>query len=226
MSKNDLSQIGEPLLVPVALCGTSSAVKDRWASVVRRAIKTGTWGGAIKTDDMIPIDAAQGDIVLGGPYGVVFGDGVMAFHVVAGLAECCKVAATGTGGNLNRELWYEGMKALYEDGLGDFWFCLGILGAGSSWFPLATRYDTEAATVARETLSALVRWWPTFARLEPRFSLGVVAAWWPAWAHIVQGCAAELGISNERLQKLREVPSRDAGRVIEKWLAQSVSATD
>ena len=142
----------QELLVPRAICGLSRASKSRWRAVARRAIAAGSWSRVLTAADLVPVDSVAGDIVIGGPYPSFVGEGVAAFQVMAGLYHESMKASMDDSGELDREAWYSRMISLFDVGLPEFWFSLGVLGCGSTWFPINTRYDSKLRDVALRTL--------------------------------------------------------------------------
>lgn len=205
-------------LVPAALIGPVRKAKRGWSTIAAAAVESGSWDPIMRDSGLVAIDDAPGPIILHNAQGVTGGEQVLACLIFDGLSNACRADIVDLVDPQSRRLWYTRLRDLTLSALNEFWMCLGLIGAGSAWFPMKSGYEEEERTLARLVLAGLLQWWPEFCRLENRFATGLIAFRWPFWGTIAMHRCMELGVPDAQRRAMDDMTSVAAGEELSKLL--------
>ena len=198
--------------VPSLLCGRLGDASRSWKRVATRAARDGHWQTALADVEMVPVDHTPGEIALSRAWGGPRGDNVWACCIVEGVKKACMARAGSIYSPDARELWYTSMRDLVLSGMDHFWFCLGVLGRDSAYFPMKTPLTEfpDQRAVARVQLEKLLRWWAQICRLDDRMGTMRKPAHKWTWSVVPASLCVELGVPAEQARAITELPPRKA----------------
>jgi hypothetical protein len=198
--------------VPAILCGRWADASRKWKSIAKRAARDGKWDAALATVEMIRIDDAPGEIPLSHAFGMPRGENVWTCAIVPGISKVAQEVAGDLYDPHTRELWYRVMRDLMLDGMDHFWFCLGVLGRDSAYFPARTSHDDpdDQRRVAHAMLGKLLRWWPAMCGVDERMGgyFHGIEPW--TWRVVPLSLCYALGMSKDRNEELATMTPQQA----------------
>jgi hypothetical protein len=183
-----------------------------------RAVSSSNWNAALFDQEYLAIDEAPGRIILSDEFRKPVGQNIVACAVVRGIFAACVEQYSG-----QHELIYQRMRDLIMSALPQFWFCLGILGLGSTHFPDTATERTERQSRSKAILKALLRWWPVFCQLEHRFEPSYGTRW-SAWSYVPLKLSFNAGMSKSEVEELMPLSSAVAGERIRGWYERAAGA--
>ena len=207
-------------LVPAMLWGRHRDVVARCRPFVRRAVKAGSWEAAAAGAELVSLDERPGVLIWKGPSPLVGGDSMLLYPVLDLLVDACREP--------DQLRWYRKQRRMILGGLDRFWFCLGTL-ADTEWLIVCDESDDQKPAVAAAALPKLMRWWPDFCDLAPRFEWSVdLPVGWPLWGRKILSMCRSLGVPMVELEKTLNMSPPAVGdrihRWIEEWAPQGAAA--
>jgi hypothetical protein len=199
--------------IPTLLVGTLRDVDLRMRSLVKRALKSGSWEEALLDAEFVPVAKAPGYLLIGPPGPYFTGDHVHLYLIQDLLMSACRYA--------DRNQWYATQRKMTLDGLNHFWFCLTSMAGVELIHMFHTAVDTSG--FAQEALSKILRWWPIFCDLGSRFSFGLndnggsYSIGWPHWGNAVYQRCLQMGVPKDEAETMRMMNPLDAGKQMAIW---------
>ena len=200
----------EDVRIPAAICGRHGKCRQKWRRIVRRAVKVGSWDQVRETTSWVDPSDAPGLLVLAGYNPLVEGDNTLVYLIHDELANACYDNKSGC-----QERGYPMHKAMVLAGLPSFWFCLGMLADVGNVFLECESFRREKKLMAGRILSAMLRWWPEFCRLNDRLHWGPPEyTGWSQWSLQPQKFCARLGVPDKKIDELSMLDPSEAGAAL------------
>jgi hypothetical protein len=202
-------------LVPKVLIGKHRDVKSRWRSVVKKAVKSGSWDQALAGAEWVPVDHAPGSIVCQGPSLLIQGEHFLAYLIMDVL---CDAAPKWE----YRAEHYATIQRMALSGMDHFWFCLGTLDQHGL---IDSTADPKAnAPIQRNLLEKVLRWWPDLCALKDRFSCAGIPMNPILWGAGSINWARGAGMPESQADPLFELQKNDplaVGQTLCEWVAST-----
>jgi hypothetical protein len=208
--------------VPSILVGSLLKVRQQWNRTIIDSIKANNdWDVTFNQMRLISLVDTKEPIFIVSPHPSTE-SAMVGFHahqVFNGLWEATQYGLADLVANENRREWYQRLKLSVNAGLSHLWFCVGMLGAGSLWFPQQSGWESEKREMAIAILAALMTWWPQICSLESIYVMGNIQRGWPSWARVLGTLCEDADICARR--EIFQVSASAAGQKLVAFLEEN-----